>query len=143
MGFAPDSRSQLLLSLLSWAVVIALYLGNKWFLNRRPETEGALPTAEATRVLVLANATSNSAELLDELRSIGATQTAKYLVVVPGQPDRHRRGGLQRTPRRVERDPGRGAGQTGLHRGDTGFGRIWTSRASAGSSAHFGRSPTP
>ena len=86
MGFAPDSRSQLLLSLLSWAVVIALYLGNKWFLNRRPETEGALPTAEATRVLVLANATSNSTELLDELRGIGATQTAKYLVVVPDSP---------------------------------------------------------
>jgi GABA permease len=86
MGFQPDSRSQLLLSLLSWAVVIALYLGNKWFLNRRPETDGATPTAEATRVLVLANATSNSAELLDELRSIGAAQTAKYLVVVPASP---------------------------------------------------------
>ena len=37
-------------------------------------------------MLVLANATSNSTELLDELRGIGATQTAKYLVVVPDSP---------------------------------------------------------
>ena len=86
MGFAPDSRSQLLLSLLSWAVVIGLYLGNKWYLNRRPEVEGAAASAKATRVLVLANATSNSDELLAELRSIGAEQDAKYLVVVPDSP---------------------------------------------------------
>ena len=36
MGIQEDSRSQLILSLLSWAVVIVLYLANKWFIARRP-----------------------------------------------------------------------------------------------------------
>ena len=36
MGLQADVRSQLVLSLLSWAVVIVLFLANKWFINRRP-----------------------------------------------------------------------------------------------------------
>jgi GABA permease len=86
MGIREDSRSQLVLSLLSWAVVILLYLLNKWVVNRRPEVDGAVAKAPATRVLVLANETAQSQELLAELRSIGATRTAKYLVVVPDSP---------------------------------------------------------
>jgi len=86
MGLRADSRSQLILSLLSWAVVIALYLANKWFINRRPEVAGAVPAAKPSRVLVLANETANSNELLSELQGIGAAQTAKYLVVVPDSP---------------------------------------------------------
>ncbi len=86
MGIESDSRSQLVLSLLSWAVVIVLYFSNKWYLNRRPEIEGAAPAKEAQRVLVLANETADSAELLEELRDIGAASTAKYLVVVPDSP---------------------------------------------------------
>ena len=34
-----DLRWQLVLSLLSWAVVLVLYFANKWFINRRPEAE--------------------------------------------------------------------------------------------------------
>jgi GABA permease len=86
MGIRADSRSQLVLSLLSWAVVIVLYLVNKWMINRRPDVEGATQTAPASRVLVLANETAQSAELLSELRGIGAAGTAKYLVVVPDSP---------------------------------------------------------
>jgi GABA permease len=86
MGLRADSRSQLILSLLSWAVVIALYLANKWFISRRPEVAGAVPSAKPSRVLVLANETANSSELLSELQGIGAAQTAKYLVVVPDSP---------------------------------------------------------
>jgi len=86
MGLRADSRSQLILSLLSWAVVIALYLANKWFINRRPEVVGAVPAAKPSRVLVLANETANSNELLSELQGIDAGQTAKYLVVVPDSP---------------------------------------------------------
>ena len=79
-------RSQLVLSLLSWAVVLLFYFANKWFIARRPHVEGAAPTAKPHRVLVLANETANSRELLDELRRIGADTTAKYFVVVPASP---------------------------------------------------------
>jgi GABA permease len=80
-------RSQLVLSLLSWAVVLVLYAANKMFLKRRPHlADEGVPTGHAHRVLVLANQTLESDELLDELRRIGADQDAKYLVVVPANP---------------------------------------------------------
>jgi len=83
MGLQPDIRSQLILSLLSWAVVLVLYVANKWFLNRRPEGEEPALGEKPQRVLVMANETANSKELLDELRRIGADNSTKYLVVVP------------------------------------------------------------
>jgi GABA permease len=86
MGAHKDSRSQLVLSLLSWAVVIAFYFANKFFISRRPVVEEAIPTAKPHRVLVLANETANSAELLEELRRIGADSAASYYVVVPASP---------------------------------------------------------
>ncbi len=48
MGLDKDIRSQLVLSLLSWAVVLALYFANKWFISRRPEAEGVAPIGEAS-----------------------------------------------------------------------------------------------
>ncbi|MFG1932152.1 amino acid permease [Mycobacterium sp. NPDC048908] len=78
-------RSQLVLSLLSWAVVLVLYFTNKWFINRKPEAEQAVG-AKPHRVLVLANETVNSTELLDELRRIGADKDATYFVQVPLSP---------------------------------------------------------
>jgi GABA permease len=86
MGIQEDSRSQLILSLLSWAIVIAFYFVNKWFISRRPIMEGAVATTKPHRVLVMANETANSAELLDELRRIGADSAASYYVVVPASP---------------------------------------------------------
>jgi len=86
MGFHQDSRSQLVLSLLSWVVVIAFYFANTWFLSRRPVVESAVPSAKPHRVLVLANETANSVELLDELRRIGGDSAASYYVVVPASP---------------------------------------------------------
>ena len=86
MGLQADVRSQLVLSLLSWAVVIVLFLLNKWYVNSRPVVEGVAPTERPHRVLVLANQTVGSAELLDELRRIGADKTATYHVVVPVSP---------------------------------------------------------
>jgi GABA permease len=83
-------RSQLVLSLLSWAVVIVLFAANKAFVKRRPTAAAEGPTEGSTgaphRVLVLANQTVDSHELLDELRRIGADRAAKYLVVVPASP---------------------------------------------------------
>jgi GABA permease len=86
MGLQEDSRSQLVLSLLSWVVVIAFYFANTWFLSRRPIVEGAIPTAKPHRVLVLANETADSVELLDELRRLGADSATSYYVVVPASP---------------------------------------------------------
>ena len=43
MGIEQDSRSQLVLSLLSWAVVIAFYFANKWFIARRPVPQEMRP----------------------------------------------------------------------------------------------------
>jgi GABA permease len=86
MGIQKDSRSQLILSLLSWAVVVLLYFANKWFIARRPVVEGAVATSKAHRVLVMANQTVDSDELLDELREIGADSAVRYFVVVPASP---------------------------------------------------------
>ena len=86
MGIGKDSRSQLVLSLLSWAVVIVFYFANRWFIARRPVPQEPAPTVEPRRVLVLANETANSVELLEELRRIGADRAASYFVVVPASP---------------------------------------------------------
>jgi len=86
MGLQEAVRSQLVLSLLSWAVVIGLFLANRWYVNRRPVVEGVAPTTRPHRVLVLANQTVGSEELLDELRRIGADRDAIYFVVVPASP---------------------------------------------------------
>ncbi|MBU9766556.1 amino acid permease [Mycobacterium sp. TNTM28] len=84
-----ENRKALTLSLLSWAVVIVLFVANRWFLSRRPEVPEVARAADAPRphrVLVLANETVQSNELLDELRSIGADRDTVYHVVVPASP---------------------------------------------------------
>ncbi|RZK81102.1 MAG: amino acid permease, partial [Rhodococcus sp. (in: high G+C Gram-positive bacteria)] len=86
MYLQDDVRSQLMLSLLSWAVVIVLFLANKWFVGRRPVVEGVAATTRPHRVLVLANQTVQSKEMLDELRRIDADRDATYFVVVPASP---------------------------------------------------------
>jgi GABA permease len=86
MGVQRESRSQLILSLLSWAVVIAFFFANHWFIARRPVPPELPPAPEPRRVLVLANETADSVELLDELRRIGADHAAQYYVCVPASP---------------------------------------------------------
>jgi GABA permease len=86
MGLQKDSRSQLILSLLSWVVVIAFFLANRWFIARRPVPQEVAPAPEPRRVLVLANETADSIELLDELRRVGADHAADYYVCVPASP---------------------------------------------------------
>jgi GABA permease len=86
MGIQQGSRSQLILSLLSWAVVIAFFFANRWFIARRPVPQEVVPPAAPRRVLVLANETADSIELLEELRRIGADHAAHYFVVVPASP---------------------------------------------------------
>ena len=81
-----STRNQLLLSLGAWALVIVFYLANKFYLKSRPEVKGAAPVEHPHRVLVLANQTVQSEELLNELRRIGADSAATYYVVVPASP---------------------------------------------------------
>lgn len=87
MFIDTELRSQLVLSLLSWAVVLLLFAANKWFVKKRPtRAVDDVPTGAPHRVLVLANQTVDSDELLVELNRIGADQSAEYLVVVPASP---------------------------------------------------------
>jgi GABA permease len=88
MFVRADTRSQLLLSLLSWAVVLALYAVTRWRGGSVDvaEMEPAAAQGQATRVLVLANETLGAEELLDELRSVDAEGRASYFVCVPANP---------------------------------------------------------
>jgi GABA permease len=87
MGVNSDVRSQLVLSLLSWAVVVVLYFVTKWRGGSvQAETPQQAATGEARRVLVLANETVAADELLDELRRIDRAGRAEYWVCVPANP---------------------------------------------------------
>jgi GABA permease len=88
MAFDADARSQLVLSLISWAVVLLLY-----FATRRmggsvsaEDMDAPQPEGPATKVLVLANETVTAPELLGELRRIDADGKAEYFVCVPANP---------------------------------------------------------
>ena len=101
MGLQEDTQSQLFLSLLALAVVLAAYP-----INRRlqgaplpaalpgtlqpgagiPQPESAPAPATASRVLVVANETVGADELLAELRRLKNEREAEYFVCVPAQP---------------------------------------------------------
>ncbi len=87
MGFTDATRSQLLLSLLSWGVVVVLYAVTRW--------RGGSVSAEeldekggtaAQKIVVLANQTMAHDELHDALERIEGSDQASYLVVVPANP---------------------------------------------------------
>lgn len=86
MYFKEDLRSQLILSLLSWVAVVALFVANKWFVGRRPLPPAVPVTTSPRRVLVLANDTVGSQELHDAKIAIGANQDTIWQVVVPASP---------------------------------------------------------
>jgi GABA permease len=90
MAFDETARTQLALSLGSWAVVVVLYFATKR-LHRAPNVVAQVPMeadgeAPVERVLVLANETVNGDELLDELRAIDRARNAQYFVCVPANP---------------------------------------------------------
>jgi GABA permease len=86
MAFRSDIRSQLLLSLLSWAVVLVLYFVTRWRGGSVEAVEPAAPREQASRVLVVANETVGADELIEELRAIDAAGKARYFVTVPANP---------------------------------------------------------
>jgi GABA permease len=88
MALNADARTQLILSLLSWAVLLVVYVATKR-LRKRPAVEpaaAAAPTGQAQRILVLANETVEGTELLDELGAIDRAGKAEYFVCVPANP---------------------------------------------------------
>jgi GABA permease len=89
MAFTKESRSQLLLSLLSWAVVLVLYFVTRWRGGSvSPEELVARRPAQvpAQRIVVLANQTMGESELHDSLEGIEGSDEAEYFVVVPTNP---------------------------------------------------------
>jgi GABA permease len=88
MFFKDDTRSQLLLSLLSWGVVLVLYGITRWRGGSVSveEIESDSSHEPAKKVVVLANRTMGEGELHDALERIDESGAAKYLVVVPANP---------------------------------------------------------
>ena len=85
MGFKSATRSQLMLSLLSWAVVLVLYFVTRWR-GGSVAPEEVPTTGTARRIVVLANQTVGASVLHDALQRIDGSQQAEYLVVVPANP---------------------------------------------------------
>ena len=91
MFFTDATRSQLLLSLLSWGVVLALYAVTRWrggsMSAEEVDAKKAGPSDRvAERILVLANQTLVGEQLHDALMGIDGSDNAEYLVVVPANP---------------------------------------------------------
>ncbi len=85
--FTDDSaRSQLLLSLLAFVVVVVLYGITRWRGGSVGKDFDDAPQPGGRKVLVLANQTVGAAELLDTLREIDAEGKAEYFVCVPANP---------------------------------------------------------
>jgi GABA permease len=91
MFLTDATRSQLVLSLLSWGVVLALYAVTRWRGGSMSAEEVAAERTgrsgrAAERILVLANQTLVGERLHDALLEIDGSDRAEYLVVVPANP---------------------------------------------------------
>ncbi len=100
MFVGDDTRSQILLSLLSWGVVLGLFLLTRWrggsvsadALDRlgqgddQDDQADAKKQQPARRVLVLANRTLTGEELHRSLHDLPGSEEAAYHVVVPTNP---------------------------------------------------------
>jgi len=89
MGFKTETRSQLLMSLLSWGFVLVLYVVTRWRGGSVSPDELESQEEEgkpAERIVVLANHTMGESELHDALERIEGSDQATYFVVVPANP---------------------------------------------------------
>jgi GABA permease len=85
LGVKSETRSQLLLSLLSWGVVLALYAVTRWQ-GGSVSPEELEDTTRAQRIVVLANQTIEDTALHEALHRIEGSEKAEYFVVVPANP---------------------------------------------------------
>jgi GABA permease len=88
MAFDPTARSQLLLSLVSLAAVVLVYVVVARRKREIPEPSAAEREAGQAphRVLVVANETVGAEELLSEVRTFAAGTDAQFFVCVPANP---------------------------------------------------------
>lgn len=88
MALTEGTSSQLWLSLLAWAAVLAFYLVTRARGGsvEAPTKDEPAPSGSAHRVLVLANQTVEADELREELKRIDETGQAQYFVCVPANP---------------------------------------------------------
>ncbi len=86
LGLKDDTRSQLLLSLLSWAVVLGLYALTRWRGGSVAAEDLEQTKERARKILVLANQTIESDDLHEALHRIDGSDEAEYFVVVPANP---------------------------------------------------------
>jgi len=85
MGLDSTTRSQLLMSLLAWAIILGAYLLNR--LRRGPEEARATGSPESVdRVLLLANETMSEEALAHELHDVHAETGARIHITVPANP---------------------------------------------------------
>ncbi|WP_343601828.1 amino acid permease [Mycobacterium sp.] len=86
MVFDDGARTQLWLSLLSWAVVLVLYgAARRWRRPAEPDF-GAPPTGKARRVLILANEDLSARQLFGALSRVDRQRRADYFICVPASP---------------------------------------------------------
>ena len=145
MAFDEDARTQLLLSLLSWAIVVVLFFATKRLRGKAPAELAAAPGepgAPAERVLVLANETVDGDELLDELRAIDQARQRGVLRLRPGQPDRHRTGDARRGGVRLAGHHRGGPGPAGPNAGDPAGGEPARATERSATTGRSGRWPT-
>ncbi|HYO39549.1 MAG TPA: amino acid permease [Nocardioidaceae bacterium] len=87
MLLTDSTRPQLLLSLLSWGVVLVLYVVTRARGGSvSPEEAEGRSAGPAQRIVVLANQTIAEDELHDALERIEGSDRAEYFVVVPANP---------------------------------------------------------
>ncbi len=84
MGLTDATRSQLLLSLLAWAIILAAFALNR--LGRVSSADDPSSAEGVARVLVLANETMAEGALLGELRAVHAETGAAIHLTVPANP---------------------------------------------------------
>ncbi len=85
MGVKSETRSQLLLSLLAWGIILAAFLLN--WLGRRDEADNPVEGLEGVeKVLLLANETMTEDALVRELEDVHAATGARIHVTVPSNP---------------------------------------------------------
>jgi GABA permease len=85
MAVKDDTRSQLLLSLLSWGIVLALYAVTRWR-GGSVSPDDLAKESSPRRILVLANRTLVAGSLHEFLHGLDNSGSAEHLVVVPARP---------------------------------------------------------
>ena len=85
MGLDSGTRSQLLLSLLAWGIILAAYVLNRLRRGGEAAPDRAEPES-VDRVLLLANETMTEEALERELRDVHAQTGARLHITVPANP---------------------------------------------------------